>query len=104
MTRISTWAGAGILLIAAWAVIPNTTWFIAYRGGDLARVHALCNSGIGEFAQAMNHTAATSCASVDSTYAWVNIAGIAGLVCLAIAGWLWWRAAHPKQAGNQPAA
>jgi hypothetical protein len=32
----------------------HTTLLLAYKAGNLATVHAMCSSGIGEFAQGLN--------------------------------------------------
>jgi hypothetical protein len=85
-TQLRLGAAAGIALIAAWFAALHTTLILAYRGGTLAQVHAMCGSSIGQFGRLLNATAAAECNSIDNTVTWWNVAGAAGLLLAVTCG------------------
>jgi len=88
-------AAIGGALIAAWFAATRTKLLYAYRGGTLSQVHAVCDSGIGQFGRLLNTTAAAECNSIDNAVTWWNVAGAAGLLLTAACGiMLIYRAQH----------
>jgi hypothetical protein len=84
---------AGVACLIGWAFIPRQNWLINwhnnYTGGsfDLAQAHALCNSSLGQFGQALSATAAQKCGEVGNFYDAMTVLFLAGLVLLGAAAW-----------------
>ena len=98
-TQLRIGAAAGVALIFAWFAATRTTLILAYKGGTLAQVHAICGSSIGQFGRLLNHAAAAECNSIDNTLTWWNLAGAAGaLLAFGCGALLTWRAQHKQPA------
>ena len=94
-TQLRIGAAAGIALIFAWFAATRTTLLLAYRGGTLSQVHAICDSSVGQLGRLMSARAATECSNIDNALTWWNVAGIAGVLLAAGCGALLaYRAAH----------
>lgn len=106
ITKRHLWTGmiTGVALIIAWFAAMHTKLLYAYRGGTLSQVHAVCDSGIGQFGRLMSARAAAECNSIDNTVTWWNVAGVAGLLlALACGGLLIYRAQHKPSAASTSA-
>jgi hypothetical protein len=101
-TQLRLGATAGVALIAAWFAAMHTTLILAYKGGTLAQVHAMCGSSIGQFGRLLNTIAAAECNSIDNTVTWWNVAGAAGLLLAVTCGaTLLYRAQHKPPANAE---
>jgi hypothetical protein len=69
----------GVLAAVAGFVTMNTQLVLAYRGGTLANVHALCSSAL---VQALN--APGQCSAVNADYTLASVALYGGLVLAGI--------------------
>jgi hypothetical protein len=76
---------AGILAAIAGYATMNTTLVLAYRGGTLANVHALCANA---FVQALSHGSG-ACSSINGWYTLATVALWGGLLLAGI-GLLAW--------------
>lgn len=65
----------------------HTTLLLAYKAGNLATVHAMCTSGLGQFAQGLSTRAASNCQDADSWYT-LSLAAMWGGIALAVGGFV----------------
>jgi hypothetical protein len=83
----------GGLSAAAGFLLLYTQLFVAYQGGTVSDVHAMCTSGVGALARGLNSTAASECSSVGGKYSTGMFLLWAGLALVAIdAFWYFARA------------
>jgi hypothetical protein len=91
----------GIAGIVIWFVATRTTLLLAYRGGSLSQVQAICSSGIGQLGRIMSTQANAECASIDRYAMWLNVLGFAALLLvIGSAGVLIYRAMQRPSAAS----
>jgi hypothetical protein len=93
------WAGVGIIAIALWLlsrILP------VFHGYSIPRAQALCNSGLGQFAQAFSQRAVNDCNAVGVASTVVNLLGIAGLVAVVAALFLRFQKPSQPSPGQPP--
>lgn len=71
----------GALAAVGGFVFMNTKLFLAYRGGTLANVHALCSNAL---VQALNSNASSQCSGINADYTLASVALYGGLVLAGI--------------------
>jgi len=81
-------AGLALAVVAKFVVPAIPGIFVKV---SLSQAASLCNSGLGQFATAMNHTAAHECARVSNIMQVCNLVALAGLGYAGWYGYLLWR-------------
>lgn len=77
----------GCCAAVAGYLAAHTTLLLAYKAGNLATVHAMCSSGLGQFAQGLSTKAASNCQQADGYYT-LTLVALFGGIALAVGGFV----------------